>query len=651
MNKSILTLCLAVVLSLILGGCSALDPRPSTPAPDTSSSWTVSDSTLDLEPEPGPSRIPLPQIDPLDYGGDLRGVGSSTLLPLTQILYESFVETGYRGVIELNSGGTSQGFELFCQGEADFVNASRPIQVAELALCRENELEPVGFAVGIDALAIVVNPANTFVDDLRLGELREIFSLERWANIRQEWPNEFIYRFMPNPDSGTFGFILDRVFEEDFPLTLPNTQFSSDNTVIVEEISTNPLAIGFVDHAYYQQNQDLLNLVAIDNTPLNLDSVINERYPLSRPLFVYTDVELVQRKPQLYAFLNFYLSTVEQEIEQVGYFPSKGLLEESKLLFLEKLNLETPSLQGRSVAVEQRTGPGSFEALQTQQDQIETVTAPLAQQISEEPVQPDAMFNTLRSYVDSSPTVFGAAFCFNPRIRSFCPYIFRSGQTLSLRDLAVQLDYANDAPWYVDSIDLNRPLWGEPYFTNIGTSPSLLMTYGIPVYSPRRELIGVFSSDLFLDTIEESGLESRKFKVVTAATRAANRMRRLDTRDLESIRDSLRDYLNAYPYLFGAAFAISPQIQKTAPHIYRTSTGLQQEDIIEDRGYDYALQPWYTNALVANQPIWSDPYFRPGWSQDGKELLMVSLSLPVYKHDTEQLLGVLVTDLLIKAYE
>ncbi len=657
MSRTILALCLAAILSLSLLGCSppgshSTGPDPTAPAASSPASWTVSDWTVDLGEELTPNRIQLPQLDPLEVSGDLRGVGSSTLFPLTQIMYDRFVETGYRGVIELNSGGTSQGFELFCQGGADFVNASRPIRIEELALCRENDLQPVGFAVGLDALAIVVNPANAFVEDLRLGELREIFSLERWADVNAQWPNELIYRYMPDPGSGTLEFFLDRVFEEEVPLTFPNTEFSTDDTVIVEGISTNPLAVGFVGHAYYQQNQDLLDLVTLDNTPLDLDAVITDRYPLTRPLFIYTDVALMQRKPQLYAFLNFYLSTVEREIEQVGYFPSKEVLERSKLRFLEKLNLEIPSTPARSAAINQRVGPGSFEALQTQREQIEATVRSLTQQIAQEPVQPDAMFNTLRDYVQSSPSVFGAHFCFNPQIRSFCPYIFRSAQTLSLRDLAVQLDYATAAPWYVDPVNLRRPLWTEPYFATSGAGRSLLLTtYAVPVYNSRQELIGVLSSDLFLDAVEESGLESRKFRVVTAATRAAEQIRGLGSLAPDHLHSTLRDYLNAYPYLFGATFAISPQIEKTAPYLYRTSAGLQQADLAQGSEYDYALQTWYTDALVEDRPVWSDSYFRPGWRSQGKELLMVSLSLPVYRPHTEQLLGVLITDLLLEAYE
>ncbi len=643
------------MLSLSLVGCG--DPNSPAPSetPTPRSNWTVSDWILQLDQESTQAVLQLPQIDPLEVTGDLKGVGSSTLFPLTQVIYERFVETGYQGVLDLNSSGTEQGFQLFCEGEADFVNASRSIQPSEVALCQENGLDPVEFGVGLDAVALVVNPANSFIQDVNFRELQRIFLRKQWADVNPQWPNEPIYRYMPDPSSETLRFFLEAVMEGEPLPTLLNTEFTPDQTALIEGISITPLGVGLVSHAYYQRHQTFLNLATINQISLDLDSVTSviqeRRYPLIRPLFLYTDLELVERKPQLYAFLNFYLSTVDQVVEEAGYFPAKDLLEESKLQFIDGLNLESlindPS---KSTIVEQRTKPDSWVALQTKRHQIEVAIQPMAEQIAQDPIQPDEMFNRLREYLESSPSIFAAAFGFNPRIRTFSPYLFRANETLSIRDLAIRLDYANEAPWYVDPVEQERPLWSDPYFDASGAGRSVLVTtYSIPVYTPNQDFIGVLTNDLFLASIEASSLEARKLKVVEASTRVAKQLQQLESLDPDQVREELKTYLNAYPYLFAAGFAISPQIQKTAPYLYRTSDGLQYVDWVETK--NDVLESWFADGLGEKGPIWSEPYFNLDWQDDRKELLMVSLSQPVYKRKTDQRLGILFTHLLLQSYE
>jgi phosphate transport system substrate-binding protein len=50
--------------------------------------------------------------------------------------------------------------------------------------------------------------------------------------------------------------------------------------------------------------------------------VDNGTYPLARPLFIYSDATIMQEKPQVAAFIYFYLSNVNDNIVDVGYFPA-----------------------------------------------------------------------------------------------------------------------------------------------------------------------------------------------------------------------------------------------------------------------------------------------------------------------------------------
>jgi len=67
--------------------------------------------------------------------------------------------------------------------------------------------------------------------------------------------------------------------------------------------------------------------------------VDNNTYPLARPLFLYSDAQIMADKPQVAAFINFYLTFVNEEIDAVGYFPaSDAALGAAKVAWLEALS-------------------------------------------------------------------------------------------------------------------------------------------------------------------------------------------------------------------------------------------------------------------------------------------------------------------------
>ncbi|NJO84487.1 MAG: hypothetical protein HC828_18085 [Blastochloris sp.] len=130
--------------------------------------------------------VQLPPIDPSTVTGAIEIGGSSTVYLLTTSLAESFRAHGSQSQIAITSSGTTAGMQRFCTtDELDIVNASREIHAGETALCIEHGRYPIGFQVGTDALAVVVNRANTFVDSLSFAQLAQIFSGQAttWATL------------------------------------------------------------------------------------------------------------------------------------------------------------------------------------------------------------------------------------------------------------------------------------------------------------------------------------------------------------------------------------------------------------------------------------------------------------------------------------
>ena len=267
----------------------------------------------------------LPEVDPLEYTeGEIITAGSSTVFPLSERMAELWTDAG--GVApSIASIGSGAGFERFCiEGETDISNASRPIKDSERESCNAIGRDPIEFRVGTDSLAVTVSAENDFVSDVSLEELAMIFSsAETWADVRAEWPNEVIQRFIPGTDSGTFDYFVEEVFDEDeAPILSANPQLSENDNVLVQGITGSPYAVGFFGYAYFVENQDTLNILNIEGIEANAQTTDDGSYSLARPLFIYSDAGIMAEKPQVAAFIGFYLSQVNDEVVDVGYFPA-----------------------------------------------------------------------------------------------------------------------------------------------------------------------------------------------------------------------------------------------------------------------------------------------------------------------------------------
>ena len=284
----------------------------------------------------------LPEVNPLEVTGDIITAGSSTVFPLSEAMAERFRDEGYDHNITIDSIGSGAGFERFCvAGESDISNASRPIKDSEIESCGAINRVPIEFRVGTDALAVTVSKDNDFVDNLTMEQLAQVFSTATtWADVNPDWPAEPIQRFSPGTDSGTFDYFVEEVFDEDKEpiLKADAIQLSEDDNVLVQGITGSPYAVGYFGYAYYHENAEQLKILAINDVEASAANVDNGSYPLARPLYIYSDAGIIAEKPQVAAFVNFFLTYVDEEIERVGYFPAEAsVLEAAKQSLLEAM--------------------------------------------------------------------------------------------------------------------------------------------------------------------------------------------------------------------------------------------------------------------------------------------------------------------------
>ncbi|MFN7018169.1 MAG: phosphate ABC transporter substrate-binding protein PstS family protein [Fimbriimonadales bacterium] len=254
--------------------------------------------------------------------------GSSTVLPISEALAEEFRKQHPNVDITVGRSGTGGGFKKFANGEIDITGASRPIRADEDALCKKNGIEYIEIPVAYDAMAVVVNPQNTWCDYLTVQELKKIWEpaaqgkIVKWSQVRSGFPDEPLVLFGAGTDSGTFDYFTAAIVGKEKASRGDYTP-SEDDDILVQGVARTKGALGYFGLAYYENNQDKLKLVAIDNgngpVKASRETVLDGTYqPLARPLFLYVNVKALER-PEIAEFVKFTLQNVGELAEEVGY--------------------------------------------------------------------------------------------------------------------------------------------------------------------------------------------------------------------------------------------------------------------------------------------------------------------------------------------
>jgi phosphate transport system substrate-binding protein len=264
-----------------------------------------------------------------DYGslsGEVVADGSSTVAPVAQAVAEEFSAVAGDVQVSIATSGTGGGFESFCAGETDISNASRVIAEDEIAMCADAGVEYTELHVATDALTVVVNAANDWVECITVDDLQQIWmpesTVRRWSDINQAWPDEEINLYGPGTDSGTFDYFTEEINGEAGASRSDYTA-SEDDNVLVQGIAGDEHALGYFGYAYYAENQDTLKALAIDAgagcvAPTPQTAVDGTYQPLARPLYIYVNNESLAR-PELYGFVYFWLTEGPALTNEIGY--------------------------------------------------------------------------------------------------------------------------------------------------------------------------------------------------------------------------------------------------------------------------------------------------------------------------------------------
>jgi len=282
--------------------------------------------------------------------GEIVASGSSTVEPITVAVAEKFSATNPDLAVSVSGPGTSDGYEVFCNGETDIQDASRAIDEEEIKKCEQNGVEFIELKVAIDGLSVVTSAENDFIDCVNFADIwtllgPEAEGFEQWSDANElgekygalgvPYPDEPLVITAPGEESGTFGSFIELTLEpfveeqglkeyEEEVSPRPDYQASANDNVIIEGISGSPSSLGWVGYAFYTANQETVKALQVDGgegcVEPNPETIASFEYPVSRPLFIYVSAKKLEENPALEAFVDYYLSDEGiASAEEVGY--------------------------------------------------------------------------------------------------------------------------------------------------------------------------------------------------------------------------------------------------------------------------------------------------------------------------------------------
>jgi len=258
--------------------------------------------------------------------------GSSTVYPITEAVAEEFQKSKKNRIkVTVGISGTGGGFKKFCRDEIDISDASRPILQKEMAECKAAGIEYIELPVAFDALTVVINPKNSFIQQLTIAEMKKMWEpsaqgkVTRWNQVNPAWPDAPMKLFGPGADSGTFDYFTEAVVGKS-KSSRGDFTASEDDNVLVQGVARDANALGYFGFAYYVENKDKLKAVPIVNEKGNavlpsLEAVEKGTYsPLARPIFIYVNAKALA-KPEVKEFVQFYMTHGAKLAKEVKYVP------------------------------------------------------------------------------------------------------------------------------------------------------------------------------------------------------------------------------------------------------------------------------------------------------------------------------------------
>jgi phosphate transport system substrate-binding protein len=279
-----------------------------------------------------------------DLTGKVVISGSSTVQPISSLVAEQFSADNSKVSISVDGPGTGDGFALFCKGQTDISDASRPIKDEEKAICDSAGVKYTELKIGLDGITVMTNPKNTAVTCLTKEDLYALVGPEStgfttWADANAldkelggagNFPDVPLDITAPGEESGTYDSFIELALKDiattrgqSTTSTRPDYQSSGNDNVIIQGIEGSDSSFGWVGFAYAEQNASGVKILQVDGgsgcVAPDRTTIADGSYPLSRALYIYVNNDKAKANKAIKAYVDFYLGNVKEWVNQAGY--------------------------------------------------------------------------------------------------------------------------------------------------------------------------------------------------------------------------------------------------------------------------------------------------------------------------------------------
>ena len=224
--------------------------------------------------------------------------GSTTVLPIAQKCVEAYMKKNPDVKISLSGGGSSNGIKALMEGSTDIATSSRYMKAKENQGSCEKGVFPVPFSVAYDSIIPVVHPSNP-VTNITIDQLKAIYmgKIRNWKEVGGE--DKQIVVNSRDTSSGTYESWEEIVMKKE--RVVPSAQVMASNGAIVQAVSKNKFAIGYIGIGYLNADVKPLSVNGVTGSE---ETTLDHTYPISRPLFMFTNG---WPKGEVLNFINFVL--------------------------------------------------------------------------------------------------------------------------------------------------------------------------------------------------------------------------------------------------------------------------------------------------------------------------------------------------------
>ncbi|HNY25810.1 MAG TPA: phosphate ABC transporter substrate-binding protein [Candidatus Sumerlaeota bacterium] len=240
--------------------------------------------------------------------------GSTTVEPIMTAFAEYYMSQHPGVNITVSGTGSSNGAKSLLGGTCDVASMSRFMKDGEFKDALGKGVMPVAHLVALDGLAVVVNAANP-VAELTVQQVRDIYAgrITNWNQVGG--PDLKIVCIGRDTSSGTYECFEKLVMGEE--KIVPSAEVTSSNGQVRQRVQSTPAAIGYVGLGFTKE----LKAVKINGVEPKPETILDGQYPVSRPLFVFTNGYPKLGSP-VFDFVTMPLTEQGQEIiTSKGFIP------------------------------------------------------------------------------------------------------------------------------------------------------------------------------------------------------------------------------------------------------------------------------------------------------------------------------------------